>query len=151
MTTHHSFRRIAPACIFLFTVGAACGSDGGKLTEGEFRDKANAVCTAAEAELAPIFGEIFPKLETATDAERQTATDGLLRVMDKEIDDLDALTAPDSIIDDVDAMLAEARAAASTVREQGAGFWLDDKDPFAETNQRAAALGLDACAGDSSQ
>lgn len=152
MTTHHSIRRLAPACILLVTVGAACGSDDDdRLTEAQFRDKANAVCAAAETDLGPIFAEIFPKLDSATEAERQTATDGLLEVLGTEIDELAALKPPASIADDVDAMLAAVRSAESTVREQGAGFWLDDSDPFADADQRAAALGLDACAGDSSQ
>jgi hypothetical protein len=156
MTTHHTFRRLAPACIFLVAAGAAgaaCGSAdaNGTLTEAQYRDKANAVCAAAEADLAPIFEAIFPKLATATEAERGTAADGLLQVLGKEIDDLAALTPPDSIADDVDAMLAAVRTAQSTVREQGAGFWLDDVDPFTDADQRAAALGLDACAGDTSE
>ncbi len=153
MTKHHSLRRLAPACILLVATGAACGSDAKKsqLTEAQYRDKANAVCTAAEGELRPIFEAIFPKLDSATEAERQTATDGLLTVLHKEIDDLAALQPPDSISDDVDAMLAAVRTAESTVKEQGAGFWLDDSDPFADADQRAAALGLDACAGDASE
>ena len=81
--------------------------------------------------------------------ERLTATNGLLAVIDKQIDDLAALEPPSDISDDVDAMLDTARTAADTVREQGAGFWLEESDPFTEVNQRAAALGLDACAGDS--
>ena len=151
MTTHQSFRRIAPACILLLIGTVACGSGGAQLTETEFRDQANIVCANSESELASIFQEIFSKLDTATEAERQTATDGLLETLDKEIDDLAALEPPDAIADDVDAMLSTVRAGASTVREQGAGFWLDDSDPFADAEQQASALGLDACAGDTSQ
>jgi hypothetical protein len=152
MTKHNSSYRLAPACILLLIGVAGCGSDDdGQLTEAQYRDQANAVCVAAEADLAPIFEAIFPKLDTATDEERQAATDGLLDVLGKEIDDLAALEPPDSIASDVDAMLAAVRAAESTVREQGAGFWLDDSDPFVDADQRAAALGLDACAGEPSE
>ncbi len=151
MTNHHTLRRLAPAIILLSLGAASCGSDPDTLTEAEYRDAANAVCTAAEAELGPIFGAIFPKLDSATEAERQTATDGLLEVLGKEIDDLAALVPPDDIAADVDAMLDAVRAAEAVVREQGAGFWLAESDPFVDADQRAAALGLAACAGDSSQ
>jgi hypothetical protein len=151
MTIHHTFRRLAPACILLVLASAACGSDDDTLTMAEFRDAANAVCVAAEGDIGPILGAIFPDLDSATEAERQTATDDLLEVVGTEIDDLAALVPPDDIADDVDAMLDAVRAAEAVVREQGAGFWLDESDPFADANQRAAALGLDACAGDSSQ
>jgi hypothetical protein len=152
MTKHHISRRLTPVCILLLVAGAGCGSDdSGQLTEAQYRDQANAVCAAAEGELGPIFEAIFPKLDTATEEERQAATDGLLEVLGKEIDDLAALEPPSSIASDVDAMLASVRTAESTVREQGAGFWLDDSDPFADADQRAAALGLDACAGEPSE
>lgn len=149
MTTHHISRRLGSCFVLLTLAGAACGDDDAAPSKADFQKSANAICATAEEHLGPIFEEIFPKLETATEEERQAATDGLLAVLTKEIDDLDALEAPDSITDDVDAMIAAVRAAEDAVREQGAGFWLDQSDPFAEADQRAADLGLDACAGDS--
>ena len=155
MTKHSSstLRRLAPACILLLGAAAACGSDDDSktLSEAEYRTKANAVCAAGEVQLGKVFEAIFPKLDTATEAERQAATDDLLVVIDKEIADLAALQPPDAISKDVDAMLAAVRTAESTVREQGAGFWLDESDPFADANQRAGALGLEACAGGPSE
>ena len=93
MTQHHTLRRLAPACILLLVAGAACGSDDDKstLTEAQYIEQANAVCAAGEEQLGPIFAEIFPKLDTATEAERQTATDGLLKVLGKQSDGLAAL------------------------------------------------------------
>lgn len=148
MTTHLLTRRLAPFCVLLASA-TACGADDPAMSTADYQKAANAVCADAEANMAPIFGEIFPKLGTATEEERLTATNGLLAVIDKQIDDLAALEPPSDISDDVDAMLDTARTAADTVREQGAGFWLEESDPFTEVNQRAAALGLDACAGDS--
>ena len=149
MTTARFPRRLTLCCCVLASAAAACGSEDTSLTEAEYQKAANAVCTDAEAKMAPIFGEIFPKLDTATEAERQAATDDLLIVIQKEIDDLAALEPPSAIADDADAMIDAARGAVSIMREQGAGFWLDESDPFAEVNQKAAALGLGACAGDS--
>ena len=151
MTTQHFPRRLASATIALTFAVTACGSDDNTLSKSEYQKSANAVCAKAETQLEPIFGEIFPKLDTATEAERKTATDDLLKVLTKEIDDLAALEPPASIADDVDAMLASVRKAEGVVREQGAGFWLEESDPFGEVNQLAAGLGLDACAGDSSE
>ncbi len=100
--------------------------------------------------MQPIFGEIFPRLDTATEAERQKSTDDLVAVIEAEIADLDALEPPSAMAEDADAMVAAAREAVGVMRQQGAGFWLDESDPFADVNQLAAELGLEACAGDSS-
>jgi hypothetical protein len=151
MTTHKLPFRFAPACIVLTLAVTACGSDATTMTKADYQSAANAVCAEAETKMQPIFAGIFPKIATATEAERKTATDGLLSVIDKEIDDLAALEPPASMKDDVDTMLESVRTAAGVVRQQGAGFWSDNSDPFGEVNKLASDLGLDACASDSTE
>ena len=147
-TTPISFQRtVVPACLLL-ALTTGCGSDDSALTKAEYQRAANAVCAEAEPKMAAIFEKIFPNIDTATEQERQAAADEMVAIVKKELDDLDALVPPSEMTDDVDAMLVAARKGENVFREQGADLWLDDSDPFVDANQRAATLGLDACAGD---
>ena len=152
MTTPRCAKRLAPVLLLLVVSTAACGSDdSGALSKADYQKQADAVCAAAGEKMNPIFEAIFPKLETATEAERKDAVDQMSKVIHQEIDDLAALEPPSDMADDVDAMLASVRTAADTMADQGADFWLNDSDPFADANQKAAALGLKACADDGSE
>ena len=63
-----------------------------------------------------------------------------------QFDDIEALDAPASIDDEVDAMLAEGRTATDAAEAQGPAFFANDDDPWAKAGEMAADLGLDACA-----
>ena len=116
-------------------------------TVAGFTAAANAVCTEAEGKIGPIVGDIIGKGDAATDADRTAAVTALLAAVRAEISGLAAVPAPVEKAVAYAAMIDSAKAAAATVEKQGAGFWLTQDDPFADTNAKAKALGLDACAG----
>ena len=105
-----------------------------------FRDKANGVCVEAGAAI----GEAFQAGEP-TPEQLQSALDTVVTVSRSQFDDIEALDAPASIEDDVDAMLAEGRAATDVAEAQGVAFFANEDDPWAKAGEMAADLGLDAC------
>lgn len=158
MTLHNrtTTRRLAwfPAAIAVLGAlsGAGCGSDdNAKATStAEFTTAAEAACTTAGSKIDPIVGGIMGMGSAATDADRAKAAAELLAVVKTEIADLAAVRAPADKQAAYAEMVTSARTAAAALEKQGGGFWLDETDPFAETNTKAKALGLTACAGEPS-
>jgi hypothetical protein len=125
---------------------SACGDDGGagSLSAGEFRDQAQAICkdgNAAIDEVAKDFGADGP-----TRDQLEEAAPKVPRLIDDELDRLDALVPPEDLAEDVEAMLASFRAVVRSMEEQGPAFFERDDDPFGEAYAKAEALGLEECA-----
>lgn len=125
---------------------SGCGSDSDdSLTVESFRSQANEICAVSAAEIGEAVGAVFGSGEPSPES-MQAALDTIVTVSRRDLDDIEALGAPDSIDAEVDALLAEGRSATDEAEAQGLGFWENDGDPWAKTNELAAALGLDACA-----
>ena len=71
----------------------------------------------------------------------------ILPGIERQIDDLDDLAPPEDLQDDVDEMLDSARDAFDEVEGDVEAALNSEDDPFAETNEKAEALGLSDCAG----
>lgn len=115
-------------------------SGGTALSADEFRTQANAVCKAANTEL-----DAITLADNASDAEADAAFSTLAGVIQGEVAALKALTPPDDLKADVDALLASVSAAAETIKEKGHLMAQETTSPFADADTRAKALGLDTC------
>ena len=126
---------------------AACGDDTDTLTQAEFTEQANSICIEGDQEIGAAVGAVFSS-EEPTPEQMQEGLDTIVSVSNQQLDDIDALAEPSDMSDDVDALIAEGRSATDEAEAQGLGFFETDDDPWTGTQELAADLGLDACAGD---
>jgi hypothetical protein len=137
---------VVPLAVAAGLALGACGDDEPEgLSEAEWTDRANAVCTEVgsdmEEELAPLFsGEPSPQDFEAGYAVLLDAG----RRMTSEIRDLDE---PEELTEDVDAWLDGFDARTDELEDADpAEVFATEEDPWSELNDEAADLGLDACA-----
>lgn len=119
-----------------------------RLTEAEFLEQGNAIC--AEGNAAIDAGAEALGTDGPPDAATLTAffTDTILPSVQGQLDGLRALSPPEELEADIDALLEDADAALDDMRQQiedDAEAFLDAPDPFEEVNARAVELGLTAC------
>jgi hypothetical protein len=126
---------------------AGCGGDDSALTAGEYRTQAGAICERIDPDITALFISLESKGDTATPEDLQATVDALVQLVNTEIDEIAALTPPDELAADAEAMVAAARTAVSTTEAQGLGFFDDETNPFAEADRMASELGITACAG----
>lgn len=133
---------------------AACGGgDGGdRLTAGELRTRANAVCTELQDDAQAAFADLLPDDEPTA---YQGAIKKLVRVVDQAIERLDDLNPPKNQETRYDEALSAYRAAQDKVREAGetpeasAVVFAGAKDPYDDANAIFNELGLTSCGGGS--
>jgi hypothetical protein len=132
---------LATTMLALAALLAGCGG-GDALTAKEFRSRANDLCTEADKDTEAL-GEGLS--DASSEKDLTEAIDGLVARSEKLNKDIDALDAPESLSDDVDAMLASVRAALKKLDDATVSELNSMEDPFTEANAKAKALGLDAC------
>ena len=144
--------RLACAVVALVLGGTACGDDEDRLSAEEFRTQANELCAdfgAADDDAAQeFFGDDEPSAEEVAAFFEESALPRVRALLD----DLDELVPPESLEQDVEDLLDDARAALAEVEqavEEDPEAFLAGEDPFAEVDARAVELGLDNCADDS--
>lgn len=130
--------------------GALAGcSDDDKPSAAEYRTEVNAICTAGNERLDTLFSNSTLGPD-ATEPQLVEMLEQILGEIDGQLDDIDALDAPGTLADGVDAWLAESRATSAEVRSGGAAFFEQQAsgvNPFADVNAEALELGFDACGG----
>jgi hypothetical protein len=142
---------IAALAGVLILLVAACGGGGdARLSEEEFQSQANAICAKYQKQLdelgTPSSLDEIPEL-----------VDQALAILNKEVDEIDALNPPQELQSDVDKLLAatdRTRAAAddlstaATSGDQAAVQQALDEGNAAtkEADDLASSLGLDECA-----
>ena len=134
---------------------AACGDDDGggdALTEEEFVEQANAICSEGEDELDAAFEELVGDgSEEPTPEEISAFADVFEDNIGEQIDGIDDLEPPESMADDVDAALSDAREVlddfAQLLRDDPEAAFSQEEDPFADVNEQMNDLGVTACAG----
>ena len=135
-----------------FLLSTGCGDDVKRLTAEEFRQRADAICSAANAEIDEAAGEVlFSGGEPSNEEVAAFVTERLLPSIREKIADLRALRPPEELADDVDRLLDDAEAAANEMagRAEGdPGAVFTGEDPFADVGRQADALGLPSCADD---
>jgi len=133
----------------LMAGGALPGCGGDKPTAAEYRTAVNAICAAGNERIDALSSN-SPLGPDATDPQLVEMLNQILGEIGRQIDDIDALDAPGSLVDGVDAWLAESRATAVEVRSGGVAFFeqqASGMNPFAAVNAEAVKLGFDACGG----
>ena len=128
--------------------GAACGGDEGP-SRAEFVKEANAACERGSDELAREEKRAFGGLEPGKKPKRSVLEEYVrtaVRIVEKQTDEIAALTPPDELADDVDSMIRELRTAIDELKKEGLAVLRKEPDPFSEANAIAADLGLDECA-----
>lgn len=129
---------------------AACGGEDA-LTEEEFVAQANEICAAGnervDAAAEDVFGDIASGEEPSQE-QLQEFLDTFTDDIEGQIDDIEALSPPDDMADDVDAFLEAASDKLTEVRDAGPEVLLSEEDPFAEVSIMAEDLGLTECGGE---
>ena len=142
---------ILMAALGVSLVTGACGDDEvERLTQAEFVEQGNAICKAGndriEAAGEDLFGDATEENPPPEEAVTSFIEDTLIPEVEKQIDDIDALNPPEDIEGDVDAAIAEARAALQRIKDDPAQAAGQDEDPFAEANEMIGEVGLTTCA-----
>ena len=142
-------RPIIPLAVLIAMSAAftACGDDASAetLTESQFVDQVNALCTAEGQAIGAIVGPIFASAAPSADAQ-QAALDQIVQLSTGLNNDIDALAAPDSLTTDVDQLTASLIHGTDTAAAQtGEEFFASDDDPWADAVAKAHEMGLDAC------
>lgn len=144
-------------------VAGACG-DGETLTKAEYIEQGNAICADGNAQLDPIFEEVFA--DFPDEPTQQQLVDevvgivaGITPIIEAQLADLRELAAPkededtlELLFDDVEAVLEEINQLADDVAagDQAAIDLIESEefDPFADVNRRAVQYGLTVCGED---
>lgn len=130
--------------------GVACssGSDEERLTEEEFVSQANAICTEGNAAIDEVVEEMVAGGGAPSDEEAQKLLEVILTNVRGQLDDIEELSPPEDLEDDVDDLISSARDEADALEEAGVAAIESGEPPFAESNAKAGELGLEACAED---
>lgn len=113
------------------------------LSEEEFLAQGNAICAAGNKELDAAAGKLG---RNPSEEELQALVDLLIVNVQGQIDALEVLEPPEDLAADVDALLADAKAALDKIKELGVKFLELKEDPFVDVNKAAGKIGLDECA-----
>ena len=147
---HRTLRNVvAPAALLLTVIVSACGSDDSALSKSDYLTQGNAICQKSSDDIAAASAGL-PTDRPPTQAEfTKFTSETLVPKVGKQIDDLAKLNAPSELDKDVDQMIAAARAdytkMQADIKADPVALMNSDKDPFANTNARANAIGLTVC------
>lgn len=155
-----SHRILGPLAVLAATgalLAAGCGGDdettsaatddSTALTEDEFLSQANQICKDGNKEINQGAEDTFGGGQPSQAEIEQFGTDVLLPSIQSQIDAIRALSAPESIADDVTTFLDDAETALGEVEADPSLLAASDGDgPFADVNQQADAIGLTSCA-----
>jgi hypothetical protein len=145
--------------VLLLTV-AACGSDGDRLSEGEFFAQANEICrvgnVALNETMEETFDALFPAGTEPTDEEyqqvikenAQAIVDDIVSSVRGQIADIRDLRAPS----DLEVQLGYVFDEGSEVLDQMSNvsayeLLVGDYDPFTRLNSELMAIGMTECGG----
>ena len=149
-------KRVAGVCLAVLVVAAACGgSSSSALSKDEFVKQGNAICKSGNDTLNAAEKAAFPNQTEQPDPAtlQKFFKETLLPNIKKQIDDIDKLKAPKELESQADDLVTSARAALAKLEAQvdkDPTSAFSGEDPFADVNKKATAVGLTACADDSS-
>lgn len=144
---NNKLRVIVISSLPLVAFAAGCSDDDPQtLTAGAFREQANEICTVGGEEVHEAFFSVFGSDAPTTD-QMQEALDTVIAVSHRQLDDIEKLAEPSELSAEVDAFIAQGHSDTDEAEAMGLGFFESDDDPWTETDDKARALGLDACAG----
>ena len=149
-------KRITGVLVGVLLLAAACGSSSSSaLSKDEFVKQGNSICKTGNDTLTAAEKAAFPNQTQEPDPAtlQKFFKETVLPNIKKQVDDIDKLKPPKDLESQVDDLVTTARAAlvkleAQFDKDPASAF--SGEDPFADVNKKAAAVGLTACAEDSS-
>jgi hypothetical protein len=152
-------KRVTAGLVAMVLLAGACGGDGdgngvdGPAAKAEFIEQATLICKEAAADVeeagVPLFG---PGAQSTRDELTRFLRDVVLPAVREQVVDLRQLEPPTSEREEFDAFLAEADRTIdgleARLEEDPESFFREGANPFEAANEKAAAMGLDACAGE---
>ena len=130
----------------LLVVGlSSCSDDTETLTEEEFLEQGNAICTEGNERTEKMAEDLSP---SSSEEDIEAVIDEVADDIQGQIDDIRDLEEPDEISDEVDAALDQGEEDLQSVRDLGADIVTAEENPFAETQELMAEVGLTECAED---
>ena len=149
-------RRVLLGGMVLLLTVAACGSDGARLSEGEFLAQANDICRVGNAAFDETMAELFPpgaergdeEFRRVVEENGQAIVDDIVSSVRDQIADIRDLRAPS----DLEVQLGYVFDEASEVLDQMSNvsayeLLVGDYDPFTRLNSELMAIGMTACGG----
>lgn len=143
---------------------ASCGIDDTEtLSKPEFIEQADAICEATDAELEPVWDQLWEMDEAGVEPSEEMIFVRFAQAMqtigpawDESVDDIRALEPPsedqetiDELLIDLEAAIddVEATVTAAAAGDEEARRIMDSEsvDPMADVNQRARDYGLAVC------
>jgi hypothetical protein len=134
---------VSAAVLAVAGLSACSDDDKETLSEDEFLEQGNAICTEGNERTASIGEDLG---EDPSDEEVEAAVDELADDIDGQIDDIRDLEEPEDLSDDLEAALDQAEEDLQELRDLGADIVTAEEDPFAETNELMSEIGLTVCA-----
>jgi len=133
---------------------AACGDDeeseaAEPLPKAEFVDQANEICEQGDTEIDQAAEETFTGGRPSPEQIEGFASETLVPSIQGQIDDIEALGAPEGDEEQIQEFLDKAQQALDELEADPSLLAASEgaQDPFAEVNQLADDYGLTACAG----
>jgi hypothetical protein len=127
------------------------GSGGAALSKAEYVKQANAICAAGSKEIAAEF-EAFAKEHgideknpPSKDQIAEAAEEFLIPSIAAQVEEIGELSPPEGEEEPYETFVENAEAALEEGEDDPATFAEDDGGPFAEVNEEAIALDLQAC------
>lgn len=119
-----------------------------RLSSGEFVARGNAICQAAADKLEVEADKAFGSAEPTTSQLLTFTAKFLFPATEDQIAQLDALTPPKSLEDELDDALTEARKALRAAKADPTAVIAEDDTTFDRANELLAKAGLATCAQD---
>jgi hypothetical protein len=149
---------LAVLALAVFAAGCGGNDDGddststASITKSEFLAQGNSICKKGNQEIDSDFESFAKKHDLKendglTDAEATEASEEILIPnVQKQVDQIHALGAPEGQEAQVDAILSAAQKGIDELKKDPTAIQ-GNNDPFAEANKLAKDYGLTACAG----
>jgi hypothetical protein len=148
-------RKLTIGWLLLVIAGlTACGDDGSEEAIGkdDFIAQANEICAAGNEELEQAAGEFFGNLELGKgqepgpEEEAEFGSTIVIPNLERQVDDVEALGAPEGDEDEIDEIISQARAGLDQMREDPALAASERPVPdLDESTQRLVEYGVEAC------
>ena len=140
---------IAGLSVCLIAVG--CGGDDddtttAALTKQEFVNQADAICKQGNKQTDKAGAQLYDKGDRPSKEEQEKfITDTVLPGIQRQIDQVSALTPPEADQEQVTEFIDTAQAAFDKAEQDPSLMTSRGTDPFAKTNQLTKAYGLKEC------
>jgi hypothetical protein len=114
--------------------------------EVDFIEQVNALCVDQQKAIGGLIGPLVSG--EPTHEARQEVLDGVVQLSRQLADDIDTLTAPPDLSDEVTALVDALDAGTDEAASQtGVQFFGGEDDPWAKAAALAGEYGLTACSG----